>query len=524
MRHSQAGSSETSQPLWQRSAPHRLHSVKNICFRPRCDCPFPTAELLQPLYFASDALIMPDVRNPSHLIPENLTSTKPRPVEAPTRSYWLSTNASPPDTTTQLPRTSDVCIVGGGITGCSIAYYLSQTSPGLRVTVLEARSLSGGATGRNGGQLWPHLNDTYTAIAAKFGPDMPQKLLDFDYRTIDEMEKFVKATGSDEVFMHFFKDGAFKVFTTQEEYEVEKSDMEAMHAAGVGLDLEFLEQDATSRRLGTSTNFLGAVRFPRAGRVHPARFVHAVARAAAANSPNVVFCPYTSVEFVQRPSTPGHNFVVHTSRGVITCSSVVHCTNAYASTLLPEVSGFIVPVRNQVFATEPIAANKRPFDCLIGANYGFDYFGPREDGRIVFGGGRFNAVGMELGVADDSSLNENVSRHLHGFLPKHWAALQDVKVDMEWSGIMGFSRDRLPLVGEVPGAAGQFICAGFTGHGMTRAFLCAKAAALMVAGKSVGTWFPDIFRPHEWRMMDVPAASKVSPSKTKDVPFIMSHL
>lgn len=467
---------------------------------------------------------MPDVRNPSHLVPRALKNEQPKPVNLPTKSYWLATNANPPETLDELPHYADVCIIGGGITGCSVAYFLRLAAPHLRVVVLDARSLSGGATGRNGGQLWPHLNDTFTALAEKYGPDMPRKLLEFDYKTIDEMENFVHSTNSHEVLMHFFKDGAVKAFTTEDELLVEKHDMEAMHAAGVGLDLQWWDAETTAKRLGTSTHFLGAVHFPRAGRVHPARFVHAVARAATADNGNVILCPYTAVERVERPRQAGGQSVVHTSRGRVTCSSVIHCTNAYASTLLPEMAGFIIPVRNQVFATEPIPAAKIPFDCCIGANYGFDYFSPREDGRIVFGGGRWNAEGMELGVYDDSTTNAKVSQHLHTFLPKHWASLKNAKVDQEWSGIMGFSRDRLPVVGAVPGAPGQFICAGFTGHGMTRAFLCAKAAAAMVAGQEPGDWFPNVFRLHAGRLRDVPATAKLPPTGVQEPQMIMSHL
>lgn len=37
----------------------------------------------------------------------------------------------------------------------------------------------------------------------------------------------------------------------------------------------------------------------------------------------------------------------------------------------------------------------------------------------------------------------------------------------------------MPHVGEVPGKAGQLICAGFSGHGMPQIFLSAKAVAQM---------------------------------------------
>jgi glycine/D-amino acid oxidase-like deaminating enzyme len=45
---------------------------------------------------------------------------------------------------------------------------------------------------------------------------------------------------------------------------------------------------------------------------------------------------------------------------------------------------------------------------------------------------------------------------------------------------MGYSNDEFPYVGPVPEKPGQYICAGFTGHGMPQIFLSAKAVASMV--------------------------------------------
>ena len=45
---------------------------------------------------------------------------------------------------------------------------------------------------------------------------------------------------------------------------------------------------------------------------------------------------------------------------------------------------------------------------------------------------------------------------------------------------MGYSDDGFPYVGGVPDKPGQFICAGFNGHGMPQIFLSTKSIAEMV--------------------------------------------
>ena len=48
---------------------------------------------------------------------------------------------------------SDLCVIGGGLTGMSCALHTVQA--GLKVVLLEARGIADGATGRNGGHMWP---------------------------------------------------------------------------------------------------------------------------------------------------------------------------------------------------------------------------------------------------------------------------------------------------------------------------------------------------------------------------------
>lgn len=47
---------------------------------------------------------------------------------------------------------------------------------------------------------------------------------------------------------------------------------------------------------------------------------------------------------------------------------------------------------------------------------------------------------------------------------------------------MGYSSDFMPHVGHVPGKDGQYIIAGFSGHGMPEILLASRGVAEMVCG------------------------------------------
>lgn len=69
---------------------------------------------------------------------------------------------------------------------------------------------------------------------------------------------------------------------------------------------------------------------------------------------------------------------------------------------------------------------------------------------------------------------------------------------------MGYSADRLPRVGPIPGRPGMFVQGGFTGHGMPQIFLCAKGLAAMVRHNTpyAETGLPRLFEESQTRLQD----------------------
>lgn len=77
---------------------------------------------------------------------------------------------------------------------------------------------------------------------------------------------------------------------------------------------------------------------------------------------------------------------------------------------------------------------------------------------------------------------EPAKSYFDGYMQRYFRGweVSGAYTDKVWTGIMGYSSDGFPHVGEVPGKSGQLICAGFSGHGMPQIYLSAKAIADMV--------------------------------------------
>lgn len=122
------------------------------------------------------------------------------PVSNPTVSAWQEP-AHPLATvqSEQLPQYTDIAIIGSGITGCSAAKTVleSHLGRGKSVTIFEARSLTTGATSRNGGFLLSHAPVFHGRFADAFGPEAANEISRFCERTLQEIRRVAKAENLD---------------------------------------------------------------------------------------------------------------------------------------------------------------------------------------------------------------------------------------------------------------------------------------------------------------------------------------
>ncbi|KAL2175035.1 FAD dependent oxidoreductase [Thermothelomyces heterothallicus CBS 202.75] len=213
-------------------------------------------------------------------------------------------------------------------------------------------------------------------------------------------------------------------------------------------------------------------------------------------------------------SPPRRVWEVRTARGVIKAPRVVLATNGYTAAIWKPFQGVVVPLRGQVTAQRP--GRSMPRGGCLETTYsfvyrgGYEYMVSRPDGArfagdVVIGGGlaRAEREGLsEFGTADDGALNEGISSYLREAAARYFGPdwgddHPDGRVRNEWTGIMGFSPDGFPFVGEVPGESGLWTSCSFQGHGMVLCWMCARALVDMMEGRDdeqLRDWFPDVFR------------------------------
>ncbi|KAJ7162305.1 FAD dependent oxidoreductase [Mycena filopes] len=220
----------------------------------------------------------------------------------------------------------------------------------------------------------------------------------------------------------------------------------------------------------------------------------------------------------------GGGWSVETERGTVSTGKVVYATNAFTATLLPEFRGHIWPFRGQCAAVVPTKAYSGA--GMLTHTYGLahgDYLIQRpQDGMIIFGGARPSVpVERLLGNTDDTDTYPEMTKALKDALPQYFEGWGEEAVGEglvhAWSGIMGYTSEGIPYVGELHDKPDAFICAGHHGHGMARIMTCARGLASVIQG---GTWastgLPECFRPTRERL-SAPAQAVVHNIGKQDV-------
>src|SRR6266850_5064789 len=90
------------------------------------------------------------------------------------RSYWWDTVDDPAVEPPPLAASVDVAVIGAGITGLSAARALAKR--GVRVAVLEARTIGWGASSRNGGMVLTGLKLGASTLIARYDRDLARQL------------------------------------------------------------------------------------------------------------------------------------------------------------------------------------------------------------------------------------------------------------------------------------------------------------------------------------------------------------
>lgn len=336
---------------------------------------------------------------------------------------------------------ADVVIIGAGLMGASSAFFLRKR--GRSVILLERGLVGQQASGVNFGNV------------RRQGRFLPQLPLAHRSRAIwGQMKALI---GDDAEFL-----ATGHVRGVYSETQAEVVEKYATDARAWGLDLEIIGGSDFRRRFP----FFGPEVFcgsysPNDGHANPRLAAPAFGRAARREGAQVIEnCEVLSVE------KEGEDFRVHTADGrTVRAPAALICAGAWGDKL-SAAFGEPVPMTPHgptMGVTEPMPYGIIP---VVGVStkvpHEVVYFRQVKRGNIVFGGGLRGPAYPDLKRAH--VLPENTLRQLRE-LRRLAPGLGKLQVLRTWSGIEGYLRDELPVMGPSARVSGLYYAFGFCGHG-----------------------------------------------------------
>lgn len=327
----------------------------------------------------------------------------------------------------------DVIIIGSGLVGLWSAFELKQKQPGLKISILERGLIPTGASTRNAGFACFGSPSELLHDRTLLGESKMWDIVEMRYRGMQKMKNVLK-----DDFIDLQMTGGYEVYNTEYANWNELRDgidgLNKELKKITGSDDCFTWADDKLKEFGFS-GFDSMIENKLEGYLHSGKLVQALLKKVQTMGVQV----FTGVEVKQWQTISG-KVKIDTNVGIaFNAEQMLICTNALTAALVPELN--IVPARGQIVLTSPIPNLK-----MKGAFHydeGFYYFRNLGD-RILLGGARNKA--FEAEQTSEMITSDVIQQHLENFIAQHLLHGQEFMIEQRWSGIMGFTENKKPIV------------------------------------------------------------------------------
>jgi len=340
---------------------------------------------------------------------------------------------------TDVPRTAEVVIVGGGIMGASAAYHLARK--GCRdIVLLERDNLFGTeTTAKAAGGLRYH-----------FGTEINIRL---SLLSLPMFDRFEEELGQP---IDLRKCGYLFVLTRDADVQEFRKQMQLQLSLGVRT--EWLEAEEVRRRLPLMVfpDALGGLWGPDDGIADTSGVVQGYI----AGARRLGAMCLTDVEVIGIGIAGGRVAGVRTKNSEISCPRVVNAAGPWAAEIgrLTGIEIPVAPTRRQIFISTPILGVPADFPFVF--DFAQSLYFHREGPGILTG-----MSNHEQKPGFDQSIDEGWEfTHLEA-AAKRMPVLENAGIANHWAGLYEITPDAHPILGAVDELDGFYCLTGFSGHG-----------------------------------------------------------
>lgn len=434
--------------------------------------------------------------------------------------------------TINADRVTDIAIVGGGIAGVATAYFILKNT-GLEVTLLEAGRIAHGATGHNAGQLLSYFERPFSDMVKEFGLEKTaqgQQAIDSTWELLEDMRRDMRL----ETPLYRFT--GYAGLSNKEQILQHLNDNAWRLKAGIEREAIFIANDTpltahipahyASLYTSASTTEIQkhleandpqyiALLTNKRGSMNSARFTEElVEKLLAKYGDRFTLSEDTPVS---RVTLSNNETRLTTNRGIITATKTILCTNGFEYISIKnqsgkdidtafhhEVNGVIGYMTGYVLPNETSPAGMSylmtaPPKSITGDPYFYVTRGPHE-GNLPYEATLLCIGGPDYDLPDRAQYEQDhdylatAEQEIDGFVRMTYEdeALQGAKPEFRWQGLMGYTPNRIRLIGQEPHNHRLLYNLGCNGIGILPSIYGGYRIAKIVNGEQLE---PSIFDP-----------------------------
>ncbi len=347
--------------------------------------------------------------------------------------------------------TADVVIIGGGIVGVAVAFYLAQQKYGRIVLVEKEKLLGSGATSKAAGgiraQFSTRVNIEMSMLAEKI------------------FANFEEETGAKALF-----DRVGYMFLLQRDTDIQQFKEAYQLQQSLGLKVELLAPEEISRVAPhvRIDDIKMATYCSNDGLGDPHEFLTGYEQADRRLGVNFEL----DTEVTDIAVSGGKIIAVETGNGNISTPLVINCAGPQARLIGAMVDAELPvdPIRRQIVTTGELDFVKPYFPMVVDVESGL-YCHKESKGMLL--GWADGSVEPSFDTSIDPDYTDAILEKALHRIPQ----LEEAEIANQWAGLYETTPDHHAIIGYEPVVSGMFHVTGFSGHG----FMQAPAAGLVTA-------------------------------------------
>ncbi|RYJ38207.1 MULTISPECIES: FAD-dependent oxidoreductase [Flavobacterium] len=366
-----------------------------------------------------------------------------------TETYWPLKNAikqSYPSIDSDI--TTDILIIGGGITGALIAYKL--LNEGKKIVLVDRRDVCGGSTSGSTALLQYEIDVPLHQLIKLRGTRCAVDSYQNGKKAIFDLRNIIDEIGSDCGF-EFKKSVYFTILKKDVPYLKNEYKARKQH----GFEISWLGRSELQKM---GLNAIAGIESKTAAVMDP--FKLASDLLFHCHEKGMQIFDRTNIATIQHQK--GKIIATTDSKHVITADHIIHCTGYESTETLKEK---VVDLKSTyVIASESHSDLPENFKNTIFWDTGspYHYIRTTDDNRIIMGGG-------DEDFKDTTKRDKLLPKKEQYLLKQFYKRFPDLdfKIDYSWAGTFGETKDGLPYFGKPNPRKNEHYILGFGGNGIT---------------------------------------------------------